>query len=76
MRLQEWAPWCFSAVVLMNQVLIGRKNYWGWLTGAASSVCGIAYNLLTHQIGFIVVNVFLIFVSLKNFQTWRSDNGA
>ncbi len=67
--------WILSGLVIAGNLLIGRKNKWGWLVMAVSSVGFIAYALMLipHQYGLIPSASINLVISISSARKWFLD---
>lgn len=66
-----WMPWILSAISLISIWLLRGYRRVGWLIGVVSGVMCVAYNLVTHQYGFIPQNIIGAVICLSSYRAWR-----
>lgn len=58
-------------LTIMSTVLIGRKNWEGWVLAGINSVVICVIGLRTSQLGFIPANLFCIVLYGFNLRSWK-----
>lgn len=71
----------FSCVLtVVSTILIGRKEWVGFVVAGINSLIIAFIGLRTHQIGFIPANVFCIVIYVFSIRAWvrdsRTEGGA
>ena len=59
------------ALTIISTILVGRKNWEGWVLAAANSVVLCVIGLRTAQVGLVPANLFCIVLYGMNLRTWR-----
>ena len=59
------------ALTVLSTVLIGRRNWEGWVLAGINSVIVCVIGFRTSQIGFIPANLFCIVLYAFNLRSWR-----
>jgi hypothetical protein len=59
------------ALTVLSTVLIGRRNWEGWVLAGINSVIVCVIGFRTSQIGFIPANLFCIVLYGFNLRSWR-----
>lgn len=65
--------WIISVGAITSSWLIGRRVTNGWLLAAATIVLGIVYNIVTSQYGFLLCQVPLLALDVRNYRRWRAE---
>ena len=63
-------------LTIISTILVGRKNWEGWVLAAANSVVLCVIGLRTAQVGLVPANLFCIVLYGMNLRTWRRSQGA
>ena len=58
-------------LTVLSTVLIGRRNWEGWVLAGINSVIVCVIGFRTSQIGFIPANLFCIVLYGFNLRSWR-----
>jgi hypothetical protein len=58
-------------LTVLSTVLIGRRNWEGWVLAGINSVVICVIGLRTSQLGFIPANLFCIVLYGFNLRSWR-----
>jgi hypothetical protein len=58
-------------LTVLSTVLIGRRNWEGWVLAGINSVIFCVIGFRTSQIGFIPANLFCIVLYAFNLRSWR-----
>lgn len=66
--------WVISVGAITGTWLIGRRVTNGWLLAAIVSTLGIIYNLVTRQYGFLLCQVPMLVIDVKNYREWRAES--
>ncbi|MFB3917405.1 MAG: nicotinamide mononucleotide transporter [Terriglobales bacterium] len=59
-------------LTILSTVLVGRKQWQGWMVAGANSVLISIIGIRTEQLGFVPANVFCVAVSAYNLWNWRA----
>ena len=60
-----------AALWLIIQWLLANKKRSGWLVSFAANTVAIPYDFLTHQYGFVVVELFAYVLIVNGWRRWR-----
>lgn len=68
--------WVLSVLVILVNILVGRKNKWGWVLSMIVSILWVYYalTLTPRQFGLIPSSVILFFVATINAYKWFKDD--
>jgi len=58
-------------LTILSTILVGRKQWTGWVVAAINSVVICLIGLRTAQFGFIAANLFCIALYAWNLRNWR-----
>lgn len=61
-------------LTVLSMVLIGRKNWEGWVLAGINSAVVCVIGFRTAQIGFIPANLFCIVLYGFNLRSWKKSN--
>ena len=61
-------------LTVMSTVLIGRRNWEGWVLAGVNSVIICVIGFRTSQLGFIPANLFCIVLYGFNLHSWRKSD--
>jgi hypothetical protein len=59
-------------LTILSTVMVGRRNWQGWVVAGANSAIISVIGLQTGQWGFVPANAFCIALYLYNIRKWRS----
>lgn len=62
--------WILTVVSLAGLWTTGNRKRWGWLLSLGSEGLWIAYAILYHQYGFIVMSVIFSVIYIRNWRKW------
>jgi hypothetical protein len=67
----------FSCILtVVSTILIGKKEWSGFVVAGINSVLISLIALQTHQIGFIPANAFCILIYVFSIRAWRRDSNV
>lgn len=69
----EFWSWGLSALGVIGILLVGHKNWRGYLVGIATECAWVAYSIQTKQWGFIFGSTIYISVYLFNINKWLTE---
>ena len=72
MNNEVWC-WGVSALGVIGILLVGHKNWRGYLVGIATECAWVAYSIQTKQWGFIFGSTIYISAYCLNINKWLSD---
>ena len=58
-------------LTIISTILVGRKNWEGWVLAAANSVVLCVIGLRTAQVGLVPANLFCMGLYANNLWSWR-----
>jgi hypothetical protein len=58
-------------LTILSTLMVGRKQWAGWVVAAVNSVLICVIGMRTAQTGFIPANVFCIALYAYNLRKWR-----
>jgi len=61
-------------LTILSTILIGRKEWAGFVIAGMNSLLICVIGLETHQIGFIPANIFCIAIYAISIRSWMRDN--
>ena len=61
---------------VLSTVLIGRRQWHGWLIAAANSAIICVIGMRTAQFGFVPANLFCMGLYANNLWSWRNKRPA
>jgi len=61
-------------LTVVSTVLIGRRNWEGWVLAGVNSAIICVIGLRTSQLGFIPANLFCIVLYGFNLHSWKKSN--
>ncbi len=59
-------------LTVLSTIMIGRKQWTGWIIAAVNSVVISIVAVRTAQFGFVPANLFCIALYAYNLRTWRN----
>jgi len=62
---------CFLTV--LSTVLVGKKQWQGWVIAGANSIIICVIGMRTEQFGFLPANLFCIGLYANNLWNWRPN---
>jgi hypothetical protein len=72
MSNQLWS-WGLSAIGVVGLLMVGHKNWRGYLVGIATECLWVAYSIQTRQYGFIFGSTVYISAYLFNINKWLDE---
>lgn len=72
MNKELWS-WGLSAIGVVGLLMVGHKNWRGYLVGIATECFWVAYSLQTKQYGFIFGSTVYISAYLFNINKWLDE---
>ena len=72
MSSQLWS-WALSIIGVIGILLVGHKNWRGYLVGIATECAWVAYSIQTKQWGFIFGSTVYISAYLLNISKWLEE---
>ena len=72
MSSQLWS-WALSIIGVIGILLVGHKNWRGYLVGIATECAWVAYSIQTKQWGFIFGSTVYISAYLLNISKWLDE---
>ena len=61
-------------LTVVSTILLGRRNWEGWILAGVNSGIICVIGLRTAQLGFIPANLFCIFLYGMNLRAWRKED--
>lgn len=58
-------------LTIFSTILIGRRQWSGWVLAAVNSVIVCVIGIQTQQFGFVPANLFCLLIYGVNLRTWR-----
>ncbi len=72
MSNELWS-WGLSIIGVIGLLMVGHKNWKGYLVGIITEFAWVAYSLDTKQYGFIFGSTIYISAYLFNIKKWLSE---
>ena len=72
MSNQLWS-WCLSIIGVIGILLVGHKNWRGYIVGIITECAWVAYSIQTKQWGFIFGSTIYISAYLLNINKWLDE---
>jgi hypothetical protein len=69
--------WILSALVVLTNILIGKKNKWGWIIGSITSFLWIVYALFIlnpAQYGLVPSAILNLIISILSSIKWFKED--
>ncbi len=63
-------------LTVVSTILIGRRNWEGWVLASINSAVFCVIGLRTSQIGFIPANLFCIVLNAINLRAWLKADSS
>lgn len=70
----ELWSWGLSLIGVVGLLMVGHRNWRGYLVGIITEFAWVAYSLQTNQYGFIFGSTIYISAYLFNIKKWLSDD--
>jgi len=72
MNNQLWS-WCLSIIGVIGLLIVGQKNWRGYIVSIITEFAWVWYSIITKQWGFIFGSTIYISTYLFNINKWISD---
>lgn len=76
MTLLQVMPWVMSVTTLATNWLAGNKWLHTYKIGMANQAIWFAWVFMSHNYGFLPLNLFLTFIYYRNDRRWAHDARA
>lgn len=74
--LMAVVPWIFTAVIMIQLVLAGRKRAACWIVAAVVQTVASGYNVITDQWGYLPMNAYTVIMAVYYYRQWRQEERA